>query len=57
MSLFDKAKEALNSDQAEELTDKVLDKAEEVAKDKLGEEHTDKIDTVRDTIDSKLGNE
>ncbi|QRV02346.1 antitoxin [Arcanobacterium phocisimile] len=57
MSLFDKAKDALNSDKAEELTDKALDKAEEVAKDKLGAEHEDKIDSVRGVIDSKLGNE
>ena len=44
MGIFDKAKDALNSDKGEELTDKGLDKA-------------DQIDKARDAADGKLGNE
>ena len=38
MGIFDKAKDALNSDKGEELTDKGLDKAADAADDKLGNE-------------------
>ncbi|ADH91942.1 antitoxin [Arcanobacterium haemolyticum] len=64
MSIFDKAKEALNSnkdilksDKAEEISDMVLDKAEDAAKKVAGEKHSDKISQVRGTLDSKIGNE
>lgn len=57
MSLFDKAKDLLSSDKVEELSDSALDKAADLAKDTLGEEHADKIDSVRDSIDEKLGTE
>ncbi|QJC21210.1 antitoxin [Arcanobacterium buesumense] len=64
MSLFDKAKEALNdnkdilkSEKAEDISDMALDKAEEAAKKATGDDHADKISQVRDVIDSKIGNE
>ncbi|WKE49870.1 antitoxin [Corynebacterium tuberculostearicum] len=57
MGIFDKAKDALNSDKGEELTDKGLDKAADVAKGKLGEDKADQIDKARDAADDKLGNE
>ncbi|MDP9800699.1 hypothetical protein J2S49_000775 [Arcanobacterium wilhelmae] len=57
MGIFDKAKEALNSEKAEELTDKALDAAEGFATDKLGADKADQVKGVRDQIDSKLGNE
>ena len=57
MGIFDKAKDALNSDKGEELSDKGLDKAAEAAKGKLGEDKADKVDQARDAIDGKLGSE
>lgn len=57
MSIFDKAKGALNSDKAEEISDKGLDSAEKFATDKFGAEHADKISKGRDAIDERIGNE
>lgn len=57
MGIFDKAKEMLTSDQAEEYSDKALDQAEKFVKDKVGTEHADKISRVRDEIDARVGNE
>lgn len=57
MGIFDKAKEMLTSDQAEEYSDKALDQAEKFVKDKVGAEHADKISRVRDEIDARVGNE
>ena len=55
MGIFDKAKEALNSEKGEEVTKEGLDKAEDFAKDKLGEDKADQVDKARDVIDYKLG--
>lgn len=57
MGVFDKAKDALNSDKAEQVTDQGLDKAADAAKGKLGEDKHDKVDQARDAADKKLGNE
>ena len=57
MGIFDKAKDALNSDKGEELSDKGLNKAADAAKGKLGEDKADQIDKARDAADGKLGNE
>ena len=57
MSIFDKAKDALNSEKAEQVSDQALDRAESFAKSKAGSEHHDKITGVRDSIDKKIGNE
>ena len=43
MGIFDKAKDALNSDKGEELSDKGLDKAADAAKGKLGEDKADPV--------------
>lgn len=57
MGIFDKAKDAMNSDKGEQVTDQGLDKAADAAKGKLGEDKADKIDQARDAADRKLGNE
>lgn len=57
MGIFDKAKEMLTSDQAEEYSDKALDQAEKFVKDKVGAEHAGKIARARDEIDARVGNE
>ncbi|GAA1475139.1 antitoxin [Corynebacterium felinum] len=57
MSVFDKAKELLNSEKGEQISDAVLDKAADLAKDKLGADKADKIEAVRKAADEKLGNE
>ena len=52
-----KIEETLKSDQAEEVSDKVLDSAAEFVKKVAPESVADMVDGVRDTIDSKIGNE
>lgn len=54
--LTNKATEALSSDKAEEISDKVLDTAAGAAKKVSGGKFDDKIDSARDAADSKLGN-
>ena len=57
MGIFDKAKDALNTDKGEQVSDGALDKGAEVAKDKLGEDKADKIDSARDQLDERIGNQ
>lgn len=59
LSIFDKAKEVLNSnaDKVEEISDKILDKGEQLAAEKLGSDKAAKASEVRDAIDAKIGNE
>ncbi len=56
MGIFDKAKDALNSDKGEQISDKGLDKATEVAEQKFGEDKADKIQQGRDKLDDQIGN-
>jgi hypothetical protein len=53
----DKAKDALNSDKGEQISDKGLDKAGDLADQKTGGGHDAQIDKGRDLADGKLGNE
>ena len=53
----DKINEALNSEQAEDISDKVLDGVAEAAKKVTPDEHDAKIDEVRENMDKKIGNE
>ncbi|MDQ2660263.1 MAG: Rv0909 family putative TA system antitoxin [Actinomycetota bacterium] len=53
----DKINEALNSEQAEDISDKVLDAVSEAAKKVTPDEHDAKIDDVRDNLDKKIGTE
>lgn len=57
MDLANKAKDFLNSDQAEEKSDQILDQTAGFAKDKLGNDKADQVDRVRDAVDQKIGNE
>lgn len=52
----DKIAEVLDSEQAEDISDKVLDGVSDAAK-KVAGEHADKIDAVRDNIDGAIGTE
>ncbi|WP_139415958.1 Rv0909 family putative TA system antitoxin [Agromyces laixinhei] len=52
----DKITEVLNSEQAEDISDKVLDGVADAAK-KVAGDHADKIDAVRDNIDGAIGTE
>ena len=56
MGIFDKAKDALNSEKGEQISDSVLDKGAEVAQDKLGEDKADQIKQGRDKLDDPIGN-
>ena len=53
----DKIGEFLKSEQAEEISDKVLDGASGVAKKVVPEQHHDRIDDVRGNIDGAVGNQ
>lgn len=53
----DKINDALKSDQAEDITDKVLDGAADLAKKVSGGKFDAQIDSARDAADSHLGNE
>jgi hypothetical protein len=52
----DKVDEAVHSEQAEGITDKVLDGVADFAK-KLAPAASEKIDDIRDAADESLGNE
>lgn len=56
MGIFDKVKDALNSEKGEQISDSVLDKGAEVAQDKLGEDKADQIKQGRDKLDDQIGN-
>ncbi|MBM7832754.1 hypothetical protein JOE59_003459 [Agromyces cerinus] len=53
----DKIADALDSEQAEDISDKLLDGVTEAAKKVVPEEHHDKIDGVRENIDGAVGTE
>ena len=53
----DKISDALNSEQAEDISDKLLDGVTEAAKKVVPEEHHDKIDGVRGNVDGAIGTE
>ena len=52
----DKIQEALKSEQAEGISDKILDGAADLAK-KVAPGAAEQIDGVRDTVDKSVGNE
>jgi len=52
----DKVDEAIHSEQAEDISDKVLDGVADFAK-KLAPGASEKIDGIRDAADKSLGNE
>lgn len=53
----DSAKDALKSEQAEDISDKVLDGAEDLANKVTGGKFSEQVDDVRGAIDGKIGNE
>ena len=53
----DKINEALNSEQAEDISYKILDGVAGAAKKVTPDEHDAKIDDVRESIDKKIGTE
>jgi CRISPR/Cas system type I-B associated protein Csh2 (Cas7 group RAMP superfamily) len=53
----DKIEEALNSEQAEDISDKVLGAVADTAKKVVPEEHHDKIDEVHANLDQSIGTE
>lgn len=57
VNIFDKAKDALNSDKAEEITDMGLNAVSGAADKVTGGKYTEKIEGARDSIDEKLGND
>ncbi|ROQ30981.1 antitoxin protein of toxin-antitoxin system [Frondihabitans sp. PhB188] len=57
MGLLDNAKDALNSDKGEQVSDTGIEKAEDAITDKTGGKFDDKIDKAGDAADSKIGND
>ena len=53
--LGDKAKDFLNSDKGEQVSDQALDKADEFADEKTGGTHGAQIDKGRDLADDRIG--
>ena len=53
----DKIEETLTSDKAEQVSDSVLDAAAEFVKKVAPDSVDEKVDGVRDSLDSKIGNE
>ncbi|MDO9398022.1 MAG: Rv0909 family putative TA system antitoxin [Herbiconiux sp.] len=53
----DKVKQALKSEKAEDISDKLLDGVTAAAKKATGGKHDDKIDGARDKADRAVGNE
>ncbi|EYT52502.1 hypothetical protein H490_0112715 [Leucobacter sp. UCD-THU] len=53
----DKIDEALKSEQAEGISDKILDGAAGLANKVTGGKHSDKVSELRDNLDGKIGNE
>lgn len=53
----DKAKDALQSEQAEEISDNILDGAEDLANKVTDGKFADQVEGVRDEADKHVGNE
>lgn len=53
----DKVQDALNSEQAESVSDKVLDGVSDFAKKVLPDSADSKVDEVRANLDDKIGNQ
>lgn len=53
----DKIKEAVSSEQAEGISDKVLDGAADLANKLTGGKFADQVEDVRKNLDGKIGNE
>jgi hypothetical protein len=53
----DKIEEALKSEKAEEVSDKILDGASDAIKKVVPEEHQGKVDDVRENVDKHIGNQ
>lgn len=53
--LSNKAKEFLNSDKGEEVSDNVLQKAADAAKKATGGKYDDKIDGAHQSADDRIG--
>ncbi|MDQ7878275.1 hypothetical protein Q9R08_09855 [Microbacterium sp. QXD-8] len=53
----DGIREFLKSEQAEDISDKVLDGASGIAKKVVPEEHHDTVDDIRGNVDGAVGNQ
>lgn len=53
----DKVQDALKSEQAEDISDKVLDGAADLANKVTGGKFADQVQSARDTADKHIGNE
>ncbi|MBX3068534.1 MAG: antitoxin [Cryobacterium sp.] len=55
--IINDAKDAVKSEQAEEISDNILDGAENLIDKVTGGKLAEQVDDVRDAIDKKIGNE
>ena len=52
-----KVKDALNSEQAEEISDKVLDGVEDAVQKVTGDKFTKQVSDARTNVDERIGND
>lgn len=57
MGLLDSAKDALDNDKGEQISDSGIEKAEGAVSEKTGGKFDEKIDEAGDAVDGKVGNE
>lgn len=57
MGLLDNAKDAVNGEQGERISDSAISKSEETVSSKTGGKFDDKIDAASETADKKVGND
>lgn len=53
----DKVQEALKSEQAESISDKILDGLSDAANKVTGGKHSDQVEDFKNKLDGKIGNE
>jgi hypothetical protein len=54
-ALFDKAKQLVNSEQGEKVTDQVLGTVADIVSKRTGGKHDEQIDRARKLVDERLG--
>ena len=54
-ALFDKAKQLVNSEQGEKVTDQVLGTVADIVSKRTGGKHDEQIDQARRFVDERLG--
>lgn len=57
MGLLDNAKDALNSQQAEDISDQALQAGRDAVNKATGDKHAEQVQQASDFLDGKIGNQ